>query len=72
VLDVSGVTLLAAAGLHVLLDLQKRLDPAGARLVLACPTTGGRHVLSATGLDQTLLTACSLTDAVERVASPGR
>ena len=37
VMDMSGVTLLSAVGLRVVLDLQNRLAAAGARLGLAAP-----------------------------------
>jgi anti-sigma B factor antagonist len=68
VLDMSGVTLLAAAGLHVLLDLKERLSRAGAHLVLASPADQVRRVLAATGLDETLATASSVVDAVSMAA----
>ena len=68
VLDMSGVTLLAAAGLHVLLDLEERLGRTGAHLVLAAPAAQVRRVLAATGLDETLAAASSVADAVRRPA----
>jgi anti-anti-sigma factor len=68
VLDLSGVTLLAAAGLHVLLDLHVRLGRTGAHLVLAAPTAQVRRVLAAASLHETLATAPSIAEAIERLS----
>ena len=57
VLEMSGVSLLAAAGLTALLDIQDRLTRAGARLVLAAPSPPVRRALAITRLDTRLATA---------------
>jgi stage II sporulation protein AA (anti-sigma F factor antagonist) len=70
VLDISGVRLLAAAGLRVVLELQNRRARAGAQVVLAGPSVTVRRVLCATGLDKTLPMAASAEDAVALVTAP--
>jgi anti-anti-sigma factor len=70
-LDMSGVTLLSAAGLTVLLDLQDRLARADARLVLAGVPAPARRVLTVTGLDDRLIMAASVVDAVARLSAAG-
>jgi anti-anti-sigma factor len=69
VVEMSQVTLLSAAGVAALLDLQHRLATAGARVVLAAAPRCVRRVLTVTGLDARLLTAPSVEDAVDAVAS---
>jgi anti-anti-sigma factor len=69
VLDISGVRLCAAAGLRMILDLQKRRARAGAQLVLAAPSAPVRRVLCLTGLDKTLPIAASVEDAITFVTA---
>jgi len=72
VLDISGVRLLAAAGLRTMLDLQNRRGKTGAQMVLAAPTAPVRRILGITRLEQTLPTAATVQDAVAlvRVTAP--
>jgi anti-sigma B factor antagonist len=70
VLDLSGVQLLSAAGLTELVDLRDRLSRAGARLALAGASPSVRRVLTITGLDDTMLLADTLHDAVQLVTTP--
>jgi STAS domain-containing protein len=58
------VRLLSAAGLAKLVDLRDRLTRADARLALAGAPPSVRRVLTITGLDDTMLLADSLHDAV--------
>jgi anti-sigma B factor antagonist len=67
--EMSELTLLSAAGVRVLLELQDRLAQTGARLVLAAAPRCVRRVLTVTGLDARLLVAPTVEDAVEAVAS---
>jgi anti-sigma B factor antagonist len=64
VLYISGVRLLAAAGLSVLLDLQDRRARAGAQVVLAAPPPLVQKVLYLTGLDETLPMVATIDEAV--------
>ena len=70
VLDLSGVQLLSAAGLTELVDLRDRLSRAGARLALAGASPSVRRVLTITGLDDTMLLADTVDDAVHLVTTP--
>jgi anti-sigma B factor antagonist len=70
VVDLAGVTLLAAAGVTVLLGLQDRLARAGAQLVLLGVPPHVRRVLDATGLDTVLTMTLVIAEAVELAASP--
>jgi anti-sigma B factor antagonist len=72
VVDLAGVTLLAAAGLTVLLELHHRLHRAGAQLVLLSSPVHVQRVLVATGLDTTLAMTPVVTEAVELAAAPAR
>lgn len=63
VLDISGVRLLAAAGLRVLLDLQDRRARTGAQLVLAAAPPSVQRVLCVTGLDKTLPMTATIEEA---------
>ena len=73
VLDFSGVRLLAAAGLRVLLDLHDRRARAGMRVVLAAPSPSVRRVLVVTKLAHTLSMTATLDDAVALItAAPSR
>ena len=69
VLDLSDVSLLSAAGLAALLDLQDRLHRADARLALAALSPAARRVLIAAGLDTTLAAAPSVTHAVALITT---
>jgi anti-anti-sigma factor len=64
VLDISGVRLLAAAGLRVLLDLHDCRARAGAEVVLAGAPPSVQRVLCVTGLDQTLPMIATIEEAV--------
>jgi anti-sigma B factor antagonist len=66
VLELSEVTLLSAAGLTVLLELQDRLRAVGARVVLAATSRPARRVLRVTGLDEEFVMA-TVEDAIEGV-----
>jgi anti-anti-sigma factor len=68
VLDMSGVSLLAAAGLTALLDTQDRLTQVGARLVLAASSPSVCRVLALTGLDTRLATAPTVDAGIELIA----
>jgi len=70
VLDLSGVQLLSAAGLTELVDLRDRLTHADARLALAAAPRLVRRVLAITKLDDTMLLADTLHDAVQLVTTP--
>ena len=73
VLDFSGVRLLAAAGLRVLLDLHDRRARAGMRVVLAAPSPSVQRVLVLTKLAHTLSMTANLDDAVALItAAPTR
>ena len=72
VLDLSGVRLLAAAGLSVLLDLQDRQARVGAQVVLAAARPLLRRVLCMTGLDRHLLMTATTDEAVAYVADAAR
>jgi anti-sigma B factor antagonist len=67
VLDISGVRLLAAAGMSVLLDLHDRRARAGAQVVLAAAPPSVQRVLGVTGLDQTLPMIATVEEAVALV-----
>ena len=67
VLELSEVTLLSAAGLTVLLELQDRLRAVGARVVLAAASRPARRVLRVTGLDEQFVMAATVEDAIEGV-----
>jgi anti-sigma B factor antagonist len=69
VLDMSGVTLLSAAGLTVLLDLQDRLALAGARLMLADIAAPARRILTVTGLDDRLVITATVDDAIAQLTA---
>jgi anti-anti-sigma factor len=64
VLDISGVRLLAAAGLRVLLDLHDRRARAGAQVVLAAARPSVHRVLRVTGVEQALPMIATLDEAV--------
>jgi anti-anti-sigma factor len=64
VLEMSGVALLSAAGLTVLLELQDRLARVGARVVLAAGSACVRRVLTVTGLDVQLALKPTVENAV--------
>jgi anti-anti-sigma factor len=64
VVDLSGVTLLGAAGLTVLLDLKHRLDRADARLLLAAAPIRVVRVLAATRLTTALPGAHTVRHAI--------
>jgi anti-anti-sigma factor len=68
VLDLSGVRLLAAAGLSVLLDLQDRQARVGAQVVLAAAPPLARRVLCMTGLEGNLPMIATIEEAVAFVA----
>jgi anti-anti-sigma factor len=70
VLDLSGVQLLSAAGLTELVDLRDRLTHADARLALAAAPRLVRRILAITGLDDTMLLADTVDDAVHLVTTP--
>jgi anti-anti-sigma factor len=72
VLDMSGVSLLAAAGLTALLDTQDRLTRAGARLVLAAPSPPVRRALAITGLDTRLATAPTVEAGTKLITPAGQ
>ncbi len=72
VLELSGVELLSAAALSELVDLRDRLAQADARLALAAAPPRIRRVLAITGLDDTMLLADTLDDAVHLVTTPTR
>jgi anti-sigma B factor antagonist len=71
ILDLSGVQLLSAAGLTELVDLRDRLTRVDARLALV---VGGsslvRRVLAITRLDDTMMLAGTLDDAVHLLTAP--
>ena len=70
ILEFSGVRLLSAAGLTELVDLRDRLTRAGARLALAGASPSVRRVLAVTGLDDIMILADTLHEAVELVTTP--
>ncbi len=72
ILDLSGVSLLCAAGLTELVDLHTRLTRVDARLALAAAPPPVRRVLVITGLDNTLTLTDTLDDAVTLVTTPIR
>lgn len=69
VMEMSGVTLLSAVGLRVVLDLQNRLATVGARLVLAAPSQQVRRVLAVTELETRLPTEPTVADALDSLAA---
>ncbi len=71
VVEMSEVTLLSAAGVTVLLDLQDRLGTAGARLVLAAAPRCVRRILTAIGLDARLLMAPTVEAGVDSLMTVG-
>ena len=64
VVEMSGVELLSAAGLTVLLELQDRLARVGARVVLAAGPACVRRVLTVSGLDGKLALKPTVENAV--------
>ena len=68
VFDLSGVRLLAAAGLSVLLDLQDRQARIGAQVVLAAAPPLVQRVLCMTGLDRNLPMIASTDEAIAYAA----
>ena len=70
VLDMSGVSMLAAAGMTALLDTQDRLTLVGARLVLAACSPSVCRALAITGLDTRLAMAPTVDAGIELIA-PG-
>ncbi len=64
--------LLSAAALSELVDLRDRLAQADARLALSAAPPVVRRVLAITGLDDTMLLADTLDDAVHLVTTPTR
>jgi len=64
VLDISGVRLLAAVGLRVLLELHDHRARAGAQVVLVAARPPVQRVLCVTGLDETLPMSATIEDAV--------
>jgi anti-anti-sigma factor len=70
VLDLSGVPLLSAAGLTALLDLRDRLARADARLAIAAAPRLVRRVLAITELDDALMLAETVDDAVRELTTP--
>jgi len=73
ILDLSGVRLLAAAGLRVLLELRDHRARAGMRVVLAAPSPSVQRVLVVTKLAHTLSMTATLDDAVALItAAPSR
>jgi anti-anti-sigma factor len=70
ILELSGVKLLSAAGLTELVYLHDRLTRAGARLALAAAPRLVRRVLAITGLDDTMMLADTVDDAVRLVTTP--
>jgi anti-anti-sigma factor len=71
ILELSGVKLLSAAGLTELVDLRDRLTRAHARLALAAAPRLVQRILAITGLDDTMMLADNVDDAVHLVATPG-
>ncbi len=69
VVETSGVTLLSAVGLRVVLDLQNRLATVGARLVLAAPSQQVRRVLAVTELETRLPTEPTVAEALDSPAA---
>jgi anti-anti-sigma factor len=61
--------LLAAAGLHALLEQQDRYTRSGGQLVAAAPSAPVRRVLCVTGLEKALPVMASVEDAVALVAA---
>lgn len=74
VLELSGVRLLSAAGVTEVVDLRDRLARAGARLALAAAPPRVRRILAITGLDDTIVLADTVDDAIQLMtaASPPR
>ena len=70
VLDLSGVQRLSAAGLAEVVDLRDRLTRADARLALAAAPRLVRRVLVITGLDDTMMLADTVNDAVHLLTTP--
>ena len=70
VVDLAGVTLLATAGLTVLLDLRHRLHRSAAQLVLLGVPPHIRRLIVVSGLDTALPMTPVVTEAVELVAGP--
>ena len=69
VLDISRVSLLAAAGLRALLELQGGRVRAGAQFVVAAPSAPARRALSVTGVDKKLPVAASVEAALALVSA---
>jgi anti-anti-sigma factor len=69
VVDLAGVTVLAAAGVAVLLDVHHRLHWAGTQLVLLSVPPSVRRVLVAAGLDTVLamMPVVALEDLLDRL-----
>ena len=73
ILDLSGVRLLAAAGLRALLDLRDHRARAGMQVVLAAPSPSVQRVLVVTELAHTLSMTTTVHDAVALInAAPSR
>jgi anti-sigma B factor antagonist len=70
ILELSGVQLLSAAGLTELVNLLDRLTRADARLALAATPPSVRRVLAITGLDDTMMLADTVDDAIHLLTAP--
>ena len=69
IVEMSGVTLLGAAGLAELLELRERLDHAGACVVLARAPACVLRILAVTGLGLVLVTAPTLSAGVKALTA---
>ena len=69
ILDLSGVRLLAAAGLRVLLELRDHRARAGMQVVLAAPSPSVQRVLVVTELDHALPMTATVDDAVALITA---
>jgi len=69
VVDLSGVTFMASAGIGVLMGVRRVLSQSGGQLVLASPLGEVAMVLSMTGVSSVIPVAASVPEAVARLGA---
>jgi anti-anti-sigma factor len=64
VLDLSGVVFLGAAGLHLFVDIDRRMRQNERRVDIVCPNPCQRRIFAVTGVDRTLTVHLELDTAL--------
>lgn len=68
IIDLSSVTFLGSAGVHIIVRTAKHIGERGGRLVVLGPTKASLKVLHATGVDSVIPIVVSEADAVARLS----